>query len=353
MKILHVITSLRIGGAERLMTILLPELRNLGNEVELLVFNGHRTPFTETLEKEGIKIHSLGSKNVYNPRNIIKLRKFINHYDVIHTHNTACQLFVPLAKILTMRKGSTLITTEHNTTNRRRGKWWLKPLDKWMYGNYSKVICIAESTEDNLISHIGKKVKTCVIYNGIKIPNLSESVKDLKGVIIISMVAAFRPQKNQDCLVRAMTLLPPRFKLRLIGDGERRPDVEELARKLGVLDRVIFMGNRSDINELLQESHINVLSSHWEGFGLAAVEGMAFGIPTIVSDVEGLGDIVKGYGIVFPDNDYKTLANKIMTLSLTSNLYFNMREKCINRARQFDIKETSLYYDEIYKMILK
>ena len=139
MKILHVITSLRTGGAEHLMVDLLPELKKMGNEVELLVFDGSRTPFYEQAEAMGIKIHSLAiGESVYSPKHIFSLCRFIRHYDVIHTHNTACQLFVPIAKCLTFG-GSKLITTEHNANNRRRGKWYFKMADKWMYSRYERL----------------------------------------------------------------------------------------------------------------------------------------------------------------------------------------------------------------------
>ena len=99
MRILHVITSLQTGGAEHLMVDLLPLLRSNGkNTVELLLFDGRRTPFMEELESRGILIHKLGyGVNVYNPANIFKLIRYMGQYDIIHTHNTACQLFVPIA----------------------------------------------------------------------------------------------------------------------------------------------------------------------------------------------------------------------------------------------------------------
>ena len=72
MKILHVITSLRTGGAEHLMVDLLPELKKMGNEVELLVFDGTRTPFYEQAEAMGIKIHSLAiGESVYSPNTFL------------------------------------------------------------------------------------------------------------------------------------------------------------------------------------------------------------------------------------------------------------------------------------------
>ncbi|MDD6026783.1 MAG: glycosyltransferase, partial [bacterium] len=117
MKILHVITSLRTGGAEKLMVDLLPRLRRKDDEVDLLLFDGTPTPFLRQLEDLGIRIFSLSiGENVYNPMNIFRLRRFIHGYDIVHTHNTACQLFVPLARLITRSK-PLLFTTEHSTSN--------------------------------------------------------------------------------------------------------------------------------------------------------------------------------------------------------------------------------------------
>ena len=90
MKILHVITSLRTGGAEKLMVDLLPRMKERGHEVDLCVFDGVRTPFYEELEHRGVKVIPLGH-SVYSPLNIGKLIKLMQGYDIVHTHNTACQ----------------------------------------------------------------------------------------------------------------------------------------------------------------------------------------------------------------------------------------------------------------------
>lgn len=95
MRVLHIITSLRIGGAEHLLVELLPRLRQRGIDVELLLFDGTRTSFYEQLKHRGIQIYSLGKgiQAMHNPLLIFKLRKFLKkRYDVIHTHNTPCQV---------------------------------------------------------------------------------------------------------------------------------------------------------------------------------------------------------------------------------------------------------------------
>ena len=227
MKILHVITSLRTGGAEKLMVDLLPRLRRKGDEVDLLLFDGTPTPFLRQLEDLGIRIFSLSiGENVYNPLNIFRLRRFMLGYDIVHTHNTACQLFVPLARLITRSK-PLLFTTEHNTTNRRRGKWYLRPIDCWMYGQYSRIIAISEKAAELLAQHIGRN-DISVIENGIDVQRYAQAtpidrhaiVPDYHdGDIIITMVAGFRPQKDQDSAIRALTHLPDNYKLCLVGDG--------------------------------------------------------------------------------------------------------------------------------------
>lgn len=351
MKILHIITSLRTGGAEKLMVDLLPRLRDFGNEVELLLFDGTRTPFYDELEKVDVKIHHLAiGGNVYNPLNIFRLRKYLTDYDIVHTHNTACQYFTPLAKILSRNKCK-LFTTEHNTFNRRRAILGWEYIDRFIYKHYDSIISISQKATDNLIAFIGNKYKISTIENGIdlsKFKLLSPANFNSRNKII-TMIAGFREQKDQDTLIKALSLLPQEYKLWLVGDGERRQILEKLVIELDLGNRVEFLGIRSDIPQILEKSHIVVLSSHWEGFGLAAVEGMASGRPVIVSDVGGLREIVRGYGILFPPQDAKTLANEIKSLCENKNRYNQIALACQEKAKQYEIKKMVLRYNLIYE----
>lgn len=354
MRILHVITSLFNGGAERLMVDLLPRLRNDGeNEVELLLFNGVETIFKKELQQKGINIISLSTTNdVYHPRRLLKLRRIIRQYDIVHTHNTACQFYVALASCL-MRNKPLLVTTEHNSTNRRRSKFWLKPIDQWMYSRYASIVCIAEQTRLNLMDYIGNNNRLCTIHNGVDVSRFIKPIKDIasKTDFIITMVAAYRPQKDFGTLFRALTHLPDNYSVRIVGGGDRYEGerIKSYCSQLGLDNRVVFMGVRPDVPDILAQSDIVVLSSHWEGLSLSSIEGLACGRPFIASDVDGLHDIVKGAGVLFPEGNDKELASQITHLCEHPDEYQRIAEQCQHRARQFDISIMADNYLKLYK----
>lgn len=356
MKILHVITSLYTGGAERLMVDLLPTLGNDEDfQVDLLLINGVETPFKKALKQAGIKVCALSMTNdVYNLRNIFRFRRFLAHndYDIIHTHNTACQLFVPIAKSLTRNKAK-LVTTEHNTTNHRRTKWWLKPLDKWMYRKYAAIVCISDLTRHNLEQYLGTDWPMHTIYNGVDTKRFARPVKDISGQqdFVVTMVAAFRPQKDQDTLIRAFTHLEPNYRLQLVGGGQRGEELKALCRELGLEDRVQFLGVRMDVPDIMEQSDVIVLSSHWEGFGLAAVEGMASGRPMVATDGDGLRDIVGGAGVLFQPGDDQELASAIKRLCETPDYYRQVALACQERAQHYDISVMADGYSNLYRTL--
>lgn len=350
MRVLHVITSLQVGGAEKLMVDLLPRFKKEGIDVDLCLFYGKETGFYKQLESQGIKIISLNdTPSYYSFKNINKLKKLISEYDIVHTHNTACQLLGAIAKSGTTK----LVTTEHNTTNRRRSIKALYPIDRWMYSRYDKIICISPSTRDNLVSYISPCAnKSIVINNGVDVSRYTDAKASVSHEeIVVTMVAAFRPQKDHETILETLKLLPLNYRLWLVGDGERRQEIESICVQLGLKERVRFWGNRDDVPELLKSSDINVLSSNWEGFGLVAVEGMASGKPFIASDVDGLKEVVGEAGILFEQGNPKDLAAKILQLATDKELYSMVAKRCLERSMLYDISCMARQYMQVYKSL--
>ncbi|MCM1141975.1 MAG: glycosyltransferase [Muribaculum sp.] len=354
MKILHVITSLRMGGAEKLMVDLLPRLKAEGHDVDLLLFDGVETPFRKDIEQNKIRIYDFGKGgSMYSPLKLIKLISFLKRYDLIHTHNYSPQIFAAIGSLF---HPVMLFTTEHNTNNRRRGWPCFRVIDRWMYNRYNKIICISQRAEDNLRSYLNScKAEICTINNGVDIAKYAyaQPSEELEHIAPnsrkIIMVAGFRWEKDQDTLIRALKYLPNVFHLFLIGDGIRRNDIEEIIKAENLEHRVHLLGLRTDVPQLLHAADYIVMSSHFEGLSLSSVEGMSVGKPFIASDVDGLREVVTGAGLLFPHQDAKSLANIIINLNDNNDKYNSIAVACSERAKQFDISKMVTAYNQCYK----
>lgn len=353
MKILHVITSLHTGGAEKLMVDLLPRMNAMDDaEVELCVFDGERTPFYEQLHAKGVRIHAL-TRSAYSLMNVVKLIPLMRKYDVIHTHNTSCQFAVALLSYITKAK---LVTTEHSTSNRRRKHKWLLSLDRWMYRRYARIICVSEIAGSNIKEYVGdKKLPIFVIPNGIDTALFANAqpckdiVEKYNGVYKAVMVAGFRYEKDQKTVIRAFGELQKNYHLFLVGDGEKREELEGLVRSLNIMDRVHFLGIRKDVPNVLKSMDVVIMSSHREGLSLSNLEGMASGRPFIASDVDGLHEIVNGYGVLFEHENHVMLAEEIKKLCEDVEYSDAVVRKCQERAKQYDIENMKREYCAIYR----
>ena len=354
MNILHVITSLHTGGAEKLLVDLLPRMQQAGHRVELCAFDSTPTLFAEQLQAQGIRIHSFheGIDKVYSPCNIVRLTHLMRQgWDIVHTHNTAPQLFAAIGSLCS---GARLVTTEHSTNNRRRAMAWYRPIDRWMFSRYAAVVCISDQSATNHLAHVGPALAHNVhtIYNGIDYARYATAQPDAQvralAPRIITNVAGFRVEKDQPTLIRTMQQLPDDFHLCLVGDGVRRAEYEALIAQLGLQSRVHLLGLRSDIPEVLAASDYVVMCSHYEGLSLSSLEGMASGRPFLADDVDGLREIVDQHGILFPHQDAEAFAREILRLEADAPLRQQVVERCQAKASQYDIARVVEQYLRLY-----
>lgn len=375
-RVLQVITSLLTGGAEHIVVQLAEWLSAKNVHCDICVFDGEDTPFMHEIAEwneqhsdgEPIHVYKLGH-SFYNPLFIVKLAKLMRGYDIVHTHNSSPQLFVAIAKkFMAKGKRPILCTTEHNTSNRKRQWKWYAPIESWMYSQYGHIVCISKIAEEKLREYMGggwtDETSECygritTINNGVDVNsiNIAEPAEDLlkqkENRKAIVMVAGFREQKDQDTLVRAMTRLDKdKYELWLVGIGDRLQTVKSLADKLNVVDRVRFVGLRMDIPNVLRAADVVVMSSHWEGLSLSNVEGMSAGKPFIASDVNGLREVTRGYGIMFREGDDEQFASIVDRLCSSPELYHRVAERCYHRALQYDISNMVDGYYNVYRSLV-
>jgi glycosyltransferase involved in cell wall biosynthesis len=252
-----------------------------------------------------------------------------------------------------------LVTTEQSTTNGRR-KPHLRPLDRWMYGRYSAIGCNSTATLESLRAWVPRYAdRMSIIYNGVPLERFQRStaadraqvVPTANGRKLVSFVARFDPAKDHPTLLRAIARVPE-ADLLLVGDGPLRPQVEALASDLGIAARVHFLGRRHDIPQLLKMSDVYVHSSNWEGFGIAAVEAMAAGLPVVATDVPGLGEIVRGAGALFPPGDDQALAGHLRRIVDSPALRNELSRASLRRAPDFSIERAVQSWIQLYEDVL-
>lgn len=362
MKILQIINNLSTGGAEKLILESIPLLKERGVLIDLLVLDHTQYPYMKELQELNCcTIFSLNTGSLYNPVNILRIIPYFKKYDIVHVHLFPAQYWVGIAKFISFSK-TKLIFTEHNTSNKRLQNPLFKILDKNIYRFYDEIICITNEVKEVLLKHCKFKEKNIsVIENGINLTAINaakiipkKQIDDqlLESDKLLIQIAGFRVQKDHKTVIRSLQYLNFNVKLLLVGDGDLRKDCEKLVDELNLKERVFFLGVRIDVPTLLKTSDISIISSHWEGFGLAAVEGMAVAKPILASNVEGLAKVVTGGGILFEKGNEIELAKKIQELLDDHEFYDKISNRCFERAKEFNIDIMINKQINLYKRLL-
>ncbi len=358
MKILQIINAFETAGAEKLMVEISKRYIKEGHQVDLLLLKSINSGLEqEAIAYKGIGVHFLSENtNIYNPINILRIRKFLKNsdYDVLHAHLFPTFYWVAFA-LGDYFKGLA-VHTEHNTTNRRMASPLFGWVDKFIYPKFDYHVTISDAVRQNLEEHISFDSNRLVnIYNGIDLDTIVNAQGYDKSHFglesdnkIILQVSAFRPQKDQATLIKTMEYLDPKIHLFFAGKGEMKDECVALSKELNIEDRVHFLGVRNDIPKLLKTADIVVLSSFYEGLSLSSVEGMASGKPFVASDVPGLHEVVHGAGILFDQGDVKGLTNSISELFSNEDHYNKTALNCRERSKKYDIKLMVTEYLKLY-----
>ena len=349
MKILHYINNLGSGGAEKLLTDILPLMKKRGHIVHLIFSNGSKNVqgYSKTISDAGIEITNFDT-SFYNPFQTIKLILQIRKekYDIIHAHIFPTQYWLGIASFFISSK-TRLIKTEHNVSNNRRKIYFLKIVEKFIYNRYSLIIAITNDVKESLINWLKIEVPITIIPNGVNLNqirqirdngNLSDTTILKESHYNILMVGRFNGAKDQNTLIKALKLLPEKFNLFFAGEGELIERSMELSKELNLENRVHFLGLRTDVYSLMSKVDLNVLSSDFEGLSGVALESLASGKPFIGSDVPGINTIVPSTEYLFPKRNSTYLANRIAEIEEDKNLAKKLIDEATVHIEKFDIK---------------
>jgi glycosyltransferase involved in cell wall biosynthesis len=343
--VLHLISSLGIGGAERLLidTLAVAKDDPAITYVAAIMNETVNPGFLAELEASGAPVYRLNRREGHlSPRYIRDLLGIIDRHGiaVIHTHNEGSRAWGMLAKLL--RPRLKLVYTIHSHDNAES----ITGLKRAAYRLVDASVAISAFVATT--AQVLKPRNLTLVPNGIGLDRFRSVAPRaaVTGDFRIVNVARFIPFKGQDVLIEALALARlrgTRIHATFVGTIAEQAFFDRLQAMVaaqGLGDQVTFALGRSDIETFFAASDAFVLSSRDEGFGIAIVEAMAAGMPVIAPRIGGAAEIVVDgvNGLHFTASDASDLAEKLITLAADAGLRQRLAEAGRRRAADYDIR---------------
>jgi glycosyltransferase involved in cell wall biosynthesis len=302
-RVLHVIDSLHLGGAQEVVLNLAtcgsPRFRH-----EVATMHGHGI-YWDRLRNAGVKVHSL-SPHKYFPAYLATLPSLLlaTRPDILHCHLIPSNI---LAKPLGALMGVPLILNHDHTNDPHRiDNKLLLALDKSTNRFARHIIAVAASCREFLIQHESIPAeKITLVPNAIDLRRftpgtISRTESRLKLALppdapVIAGVGRLNPQKNFSLFLDIAAALSPRFptlRFLLAGEGPEEEMLREKAAQLGLADRIVFAGYVADTREVYAAADFLLMPSRFEGLPMTLLEAMAMNLPVVASKLDGIAEVI-------------------------------------------------------------
>jgi L-malate glycosyltransferase len=365
MRVAHVIWTANFGGIEKLVYDLVraqaldPELR------PAVIFGRAEGGLLDNFRATGLPCFDLGFRGGFDlhPGRVLNARRLFQEFDVLHLHT-----FVSGLGLAAATSRPPIVYTEHGNFGFGRRPTWQDSVKRPIFHSFIKNR-VSYLTFNSAFTRSVWAQRSCpmplengVVRNGIdfittdpaQIVPAPELTRWTKSSFVVGTSSRFASVKRIDRLIEGFA----RFhggrdaKLMLVGDGPLRSEFESSVQALGLADRTLFTGFRSDVRACQAVMDVCVHPSAGESFGLVCVETLALGKPTIVfRDGGGMTDIVQS---LFPDDVMDTvdaLSDRLAYYCSNPVARVAATEQRIAHARLFDIRSTSAAFGQIYRQV--
>ncbi|MCG8667890.1 MAG: glycosyltransferase [Pseudomonadales bacterium] len=362
----HVFLTLNIGGMEKVGIDLIENMDSDRYENHVICLK-EVGALGESLQKRYPNVVSMSKQDGLSFGIIKDLANYFREcgIKIVHTNNSAPHFWAGLAAVLAG------IKVRVHTNHGRNFDWPTRRiwLDRFSASLSRKIICVSEDSAAKLsISDKINPRKLAVIPNGIDTSIFSPGDKNggilndydvSESQILIGSVARFSTDKDQETLIRAFHQLLEQgidnARLLLVGDGDTRQPLEQLANELQLGEKVIFAGFRTDIVEVLRTLDIYVLPSHTEGLSISLLEAMSTEKAIVASAVGGNTEIIQDQenGLLVADSDVEGMAVALKTLIENPEKGMAFATKARNTVLEsYSIKAMVQKYQDLYESVL-
>tara|TARA_R110002073_G_scaffold72537_1_gene177736 strand:- start:779306 stop:780430 length:1125 start_codon:yes stop_codon:yes gene_type:complete len=358
------------GGSGVVATELGIALANKGHEVHFITYN------------QPVRLNTL-SKNIYfhevfveeyplfhfQPYELAlstKLVAMVKLYgiEILHVHYAIPHAYAAyMAKQMLKEDGIhiPIVTTLHGTDITLVGSHpTYKTAVEFSINNSDAVTAVSHSLKKDTLRlfNINNDIK--VIHNFIDITKYDSTICERSHVVdgnekIISHISNFRPVKRIADVIDIFYKIQEKVEatLLMVGDGPEKINAEKQVEKLGISEKVKFLGNSSDVNKILCMSDLFLLPSETESFGLAALEAMAAKTPVISTNSGGLAEVnVDGVtGFLSNVGDTDAMSEKAIYILEDEDRLKEFKKNACTFAQQFSIDTILPQYEEMYRMV--
>jgi L-malate glycosyltransferase len=286
--------------------------------------------------------------------------------DLLHVHYAiphASAAYMAKQILATRGKKIPFITTLHGTDITLVGKDpSYKPVIEFAINESDGVTAVSESLRGDTLKNFNITREVEVIPNFIDVNNYAKPsdlcFKEMyapNGERILTHISNFRPVKRIEDVVRVFERVRREVpsKLILAGDGPERGNVENLARHLGVIQDVVFLGKTKAIERVLCMSDLFLLTSESESFGLSSLEAMASRVPVISTNTGGIPEVnINGFsGFTSNVGDVDDMARNALKLLKDESMYNQFKINSRLQAEKFNITEVLPIYEAMYSRL--
>ncbi|WP_342647081.1 N-acetyl-alpha-D-glucosaminyl L-malate synthase BshA [Mucilaginibacter sp. CSA2-8R] len=361
------------GGSGVVATELGKGLADRGHQVHFVTYN---QPVRLDFFSENLFYHEVAVSKYplfeYPPYELALASRLVDvvrfeKLDVLHVHYAiphASAAFMAKQILATYGIHIPVITTLHGTDITLVGNdRTYKPVVTFSINQSDGVTSVSEHLKKDTYRYfeITKDIK--VITNFIDLSRFNHTPKEHfkkaiapEGEKILVHTSNFRRVKRTPDVIRIFAKVNERIpsKLLMVGDGQDRPECEQLARDLSVSHNVRFLGKQDAVEEIMSVSDLFLMPSQSESFGLAALEAMACRVPVISSNAGGLPELnVEGYtGFLRDVTDLDGMADQAVYILEDEDRLNTFKENALNHARKFDLATILPQYESFYMDVI-
>jgi sugar transferase (PEP-CTERM/EpsH1 system associated) len=363
-RVLHLITELNIGGAEKVLSRLLSRLDRERFAPAVACLYGGDGPVADEIRSLGIPVTDLGMTAKWRLDAFVRLYRLLYRQRPTILHTWMFHANVP-GRVLGRLAGVPIVISSERTMGQEGGlRRWLNRITGPLP---DRVACVSESVAEFAAQTIGiPPAKLAVIPNGIPLEDFQPGDRSRARVdpgiplraVVAGTVGRLQPVKGTSYLLEAWSRLAsdhPDAILLLVGGGSQQAALERMSRRLGISERVRFLGDRADVPDLLRGMDVFVLPSLWEGMPNAALEAMAVGLPVVATAVGGTPEVVVDgvTGLLVPPGDPDALAQSIARLLCDPDLRYKMGQAGRERVvKHFSVGRMVEQTEWLYEQLL-